>query len=415
MPKECHDHGALMDQTAFAPQIRQALEHLHDFAYLQNLPLIEALDSTGQSLDRRVRRLRSELLDAIDRLKPGDALSPRAKEQRPYVLMYGRYVQGLETAELMDELAISLRQLRREQKRALAAITDLLWERFSAELDEPASMPGERWAVAEAEAEQLLNQAQLEDFDLAGVFEGVLTMLAPVAAKRGTTLKNWIPPALPSVRANRVILRQALLSLISYAIDYAGSGEVRLRGSADDRVALQIAATGPAQIDADTRLGVGLDVSRRLIIGLGGAVEILEDGPDWQVTLSFSPAKDTPILVMDDNAGLLSLFRRYLAGQSYRLFEAETTEQALHLARQIQPALIVLDVMMPEQDGWEVLQHLRAAPETADTPILICSVLNEPEIAEALGASDYLLKPVTQDALLAKVEQWCRPLPQPVA
>ncbi len=64
--------------------------------------------------------------------------------------------------------------------------------------------------------------------------------------------------------------------------------------------------------------------------------------------------------------------------------------------------------MMPEQDGWEVLQSLHATPETCHVPIMICSVLNEPEIAYTLGASDYLLKPVTQNDLLAKVERWCR-------
>ena len=77
-------------------------------------------------------------------------------------------------------------------------------------------------------------------------------------------------------------------------------------------------------------------------------------------------------------------------------------------ARRTPLELIVLDIMMPEQDGWEVLQRLRATPETRDLPILVCSVLNEPEIAQALGASDYLIKPVTQDALLTKVERWCR-------
>jgi Amt family ammonium transporter len=71
----------------------------------------------------------------------------------------------------------------------------------------------------------------------------------------------------------------------------------------------------------------------------------------------------------------------------------------------------MLVIMMPEQDGWDVLQQLRAAPETARLPIIICSVLVEPEIASALGASDYLPKPVTQDALLTKLELWRDALP----
>jgi CheY-like chemotaxis protein len=102
------------------------------------------------------------------------------------------------------------------------------------------------------------------------------------------------------------------------------------------------------------------------------------------------------------------LFRRYLAGRGYRVLEAHSAEEAVEIAARHPLRLIILDVMMPEQDGWEVLQRLRGAEHTHDTPIMICSVLDEPQLAMTLGASDYLSKPVTQNDLLAKVERWCR-------
>lgn len=402
-----------MDQAAFALQIRQALEHLHDFAYLQTLPLTQALSQGGQTLDQCVRQLRSALLDAIDQLMPDSTLPPMAKERRPYILLYGRYVQGLDTNELQEELAISLRQLRREQKRALQAVSNLLWNRLAPQLTDQPQLPEGRRAMAEAEVTQLINQAQLEDFDLTMVIDGVLAVLAPVARNHHTEIINQWPANLPPVRANRVILRQAIMNLLSYAIDYAVNGQVKITGRGQDEIQLQIKAVG--QELSEMRAGVGLDISQKLIVGLGGRLEISETAIDpreaklkqWKATISLPQAEDISILIVDDNVGLIDLFRRYLAGQPYRVLEAHAIEQILQLAGQTKPRLIVLDVMMPHQDGWEILQRLRATSETSDIPILICSVLNEPEIAKALGATDYLLKPVTQDALLAKVEQWC--------
>ena len=113
---------------------------------------------------------------------------------------------------------------------------------------------------------------------------------------------------------------------------------------------------------------------------------------------------------------MIQLFRRYLAGQPrYRLFEAGSGSEVVERAKSQLLHLIILDVMMPGQDGWELLQILRREPATATIPIMVCSVLNEPQIALALGASDYLTKPVTQDALLLKVERWCSARPAPAA
>ena len=398
----------MFSRAKFAKQIRQALENLYDFAYLQNLTLTNALSQSGQSLDRTVRQLRAELVDAIEQLKPANNVSPYAKERRPYQLLYGRYVQGMTTTELVEELKISVRQLRREQKRALAAITELMWNRLADRLEATPSLtepPTKRREAAEIEAEQLINQAQVEDIRLSMLLHGALATLNPVAAKHGVTLLNQLPHNLPAVRADRVILRQAFMSLISFAMSKAEAGQVVIEGDANEKVNLSITATGRIQVQA--RAGVSLDVSRQLMTSFGGKIDIVDTPEQWQATISLPLAEYVPILVMDDNVGLLELFRRYLSGWNYQVLEAHTVDQASQIASEAHLKLILLDIMMPHQDGWEILQQLRNTPETREVPIVICSVLNEPELATALGASDYLPKPVTQDALLTKVEQWC--------
>lgn len=393
-----------IDRTEFDSQIRQALQNLHDFAVLQKLSLTGLLSAPSGTLDQGVRRLRAEILDAIERLNPPGNMPSRARERRPYALLYGHYVQGMTSAELADELAISIRQLRREHVRAVEAVLDLLWDRLSPQLQlEPESaLP----RAADTETDQLLSQAHVDDISITDLIDGIFATLAPLAAGREMQLENQLPVDLPLVRANRVVLRQGILGLISAALQRFSSGQICVTLATDIDLRLSVQADGKSQPGASTK--AGLEVSRKLIAGLGGQVEINASEDAWQAEISLPKAEELPILVMDDNVGLIELYRRYVAGRGYRLFDAHNADEIITLAEKHNPRLIILDVMMPDQDGWEVLQRLKAAAPTHDIPVMICSVLDETEIAFALGASDYLSKPVTQDALLAKVEHWCR-------
>ena len=102
----------------------------------------------------------------------------------------------------------------------------------------------------------------------------------------------------------------------------------------------------------------------------------------------------------------MHLFRRFLDG-IYEVVEATSSEQALHLARTVRPRVITLDVMMPSQDGWEILQTIKHDPITENIPVIICSVLRERELALSLGAADCLAKPVTGPQLVSALHR-CR-------
>lgn len=407
VPSGCHP---MLSSPEFDRQIRLFLENMYDFSYLQGLPLAQALCASDRTVDQSIRVLRQEILGAIEALNPPESMPPRAKERRPYLLLYGRYVQGMTTSELVEELAISVRQLRREQKRALAAIASLMSSRLANLLSadvQDGSSNAPRQGTAALEAERLMEQAQTEELSVPQVLSGVLSVLAPVAINRGIMVRNQLSDSMAPVRADRIALRQAVLGLISYAMDQVNAEQIMIEHPAGSPVGLQITAVGEpsARISSSSPR---LDVSKHLIAGIEGRLT-LEDAPGrWQATIEFPAAQATPVLVMDDNQGMVELFKRYLAGGRYQVTHAVTTEEILQHARESSPRLIILDIMMPREDGWEVLQKLRAAPETKDVPILVCSALNERDIARGLGASDYLTKPVTQDALLEKVERWCR-------
>ena len=116
------------------------------------------------------------------------------------------------------------------------------------------------------------------------------------------------------------------------------------------------------------------------------------------------------VLTIDDNADIVALFQRYLGGYAVSVVGIKNAEDALRVAVELQPQVITLDVMMPNQDGWEILQKLKIAPETKQIPVIICSVLHEPQLAQALGASGYVTKPISQAKLVETLQQWLGPL-----
>ncbi|MDQ6951310.1 MAG: response regulator [Mariprofundales bacterium] len=117
-----------------------------------------------------------------------------------------------------------------------------------------------------------------------------------------------------------------------------------------------------------------------------------------------SVAPDAPlILVVDDDQGSQELATLYLTEAGYRVCRASDGYEALDRAREEHPFLIMLDVMMPGKDGWEVLQELKLDPSTAEIPVMMCSVAEGQELGVALGATDYISKPINRKALSAKL------------
>jgi DNA-binding response OmpR family regulator len=118
------------------------------------------------------------------------------------------------------------------------------------------------------------------------------------------------------------------------------------------------------------------------------------------------PSNLSALLVVDDNPDLVELFRRYLHDQSYALYSAEDASTAIQTARKIHPNLIILDIMLPGQDGLEILQNLKTHISTRNIPILICSVLEARSLAMSLGADDFIRKPPGKADFLQMLAQW---------
>jgi signal transduction histidine kinase/CheY-like chemotaxis protein len=300
----------------------------------------------------------------------------------------------------------------------------------------------------------------LETFDVARTVQEVATTVRPLVLKNSNRLEVDCPPGLGAIQADQTKVRQVLFNLLSNASKFTEHGDIKLEvrkasngstlNSQHSTISFSVSDTGigmtAEQVDrlfqafsqaeaATTRqyggTGLGLAISKKFCQMMGGdltASSELGKGSRFTVTLPAEgpeglrpgPAGATPsaaaptrpakgssptILVIDDEAAARDLVQRVLAKEGYRVETAISGPEGLALARKLNPAAITLDVMMPGMDGWAVLTVLKADPLTADIPVIMMTVVDDKNLGFALGAADYLIKPIEWDRLIAVLEK----------
>ena len=297
-------------------------------------------------------------------------------------------------------------------------------------------------------------ELNLETVQVSSLLEGVINTTEPLVHKNGNRLV--LEAANPGTMHTDVTkLRQILFNLLSNASKFTANGSIHLRVRRErlgsrDWMAFAVEDTGIgitpaqqarlfepfAQAEASTQqkyggTGLGLALSRRFAELLGGDIQLQStagQGTTFTVrvpasaTLPKAAAQVAPrqtaapapavaafagtILIVDDDAAGTELVGRMLAGEGFRAVPAASGEEGLRLARELRPDLILLDVLMPSADGWAVLSQLKADPLLADIPVVMISVTSEKALGFAVGAADYLVKPVDRESLMRTVEKY---------
>jgi CheY-like chemotaxis protein len=239
--------------------------------------------------------------------------------------------------------------------------------------------------------------------DMRALVQRALDAVQPMARLHEVSVHVDVPTEAVVVSADPEIARQVLISAISEAVSQAESSALSLTLTSGRE---------KAQLSLRYRPGPGAstgvahsEVIGQLVSLLGWTVVCTdEQGGDRTVVLCFS-AQCPTVLVIDDNEGLVELLDVYLSGQACQVVAALSGPDGLSLAQETVPDAIVLDVMLPGMDGWELLQRLQNHPQTASIPIIVCSVIDNPELAYALGASLFVPKPVSRSDVLDALRQ----------
>jgi len=378
--------------AGFVAQVASALRSLYDFPSLFQHPLAKMLAPASVPAEKRGGFLRTALMEAITALCP-DPRTPRSSlAPRLQQAIRLRYVEGCTMGEVARALAVSERQAHRYIRQGEAEVAAVLWARHR---QESARLGETRRGSLGEEVERL--PLAPRNVSLSEVLAAAVDTLGPLLEREGTRLE-MVTAIDAVVRADSAALQQCLTALISYACQCSRKVCVGAERSGRE-VCLQVDSTGGR--DGTTQAPAELlATARALATAIGALLQVRTQESRLQVRLHLPLAQPLPILVIDDNEGLLDLFERYISLTDFRVIGASTPEEGLRLAHQAAPVAIVLDILMPGTDGWAVLKKLKSDPATAAVPVIVCSVFNDPHLAQALGAAAFIAKPVSQADLL---------------
>ena len=353
------------------------------------------------------------LTEAIESFGSSESPSVGSDAKRIYELLYYRYVQCVSQKDLAQQLAVSVRQVRREQSRAVAVLADHLREQYGLSSAQIAAITEQKSHEPDVEEhrDELLDELkwlQQDAGEMASPAEelrAVVGLLEPLIQQANVQMEVETGGDLADilVPVSAVALRQALLSLLNWVIRWSTSGEVSIRVTQQPETAvLRIRARRPEQ-SAHRSAGPepdGLHDAKRLLQFCGTTMKMEERDDNLMIEVGLPFQDAVRVLVVDDNRDTLQLVERYAFGSRYRIIPSDDPKQTLPIVEQQCPTIIVIDVMMASLDGWELLRQLREHPTTVCCPIIVCTVLAQENVAVSLGANGFLRKPISQQAFL---------------
>jgi PAS domain S-box-containing protein len=363
------------------------------------------------------------------------------------ILGYSEMLQEEAVERKLDEFGADLRKINGAGKHLLALINNIL-------------------DLSKIEAGKM--EMFLETFDVARMIDEVASTIRPMVKENANTLHIECAPDLGAMHADQIKVRQGLFNLLSNAAKFTHDGNITLNAGREimdgsEWIVFRVADTGiglsPEQIvklfqdftQADpstTRkfggTGLGLALTRRFCQIMGGDVtvhslpgkgsvftiklpavvsevkpeaaaeiagaHVVGASPDGDGTERFAPTESS-VLVIDDDPVQRDLLDCFLSKEGFCVRTAAGGDAGLRLARQLRPVAITLDVMMPDMDGWSVLAALKADAALCDIPVIMLTMVDDPERGFTLGAADYATKPVDRARLSHILKKYTCPHP----
>ena len=288
--------------------------------------------------------------------------------------------------------------------------------------------------------------------------DAVTATFTPMLAVKGNRLILHIDDDVDTMITDAMRLRQCLFNLLSNAVKFTDNGVITLRvrkstNKTNSWLIIEVRDTGIGISKENiTRIfeafdraameysetyggtGLGLAIVNEIVHMMGGQISVISEPghgstftlqlPYEEIILNTTPP-DQPllineiksmidangskplVLVIDDDPESLGILDWYLKKGGYQVITAENGDFGIRLARELHPVAIILDVLMPKRDGWDVLTELKSDPIMAHIPVIMCTVVDNATKGMALGASDYIVKPINRSLLLKTLKKYC--------
>jgi CheY-like chemotaxis protein len=286
-------------------------------------------------------------------------------------------------------------------------------------------------------------------FDVSAAIEYSLSMVRERASRHGVRLIADMGPERDRLYADELRIKQVLVNLLSNAVKFTpagGSVTVSAEGQGRDLVVsvtdtgigippedqeriFESFQQGSRPLNRQEGTGLGLTLCKRIVELHGGTIWVRSEvgvGSTFGFNVPVASEQDFPesrarpseagqplVLLVEDDQASLDLLEAYLEGSGYDVSVARDGLAALAAVRRDRPAVVVLDIGLPGLDGWDVLTEIKADPTMAATPVVVASVLDDRKRGLSLGATDYLVKPVNREHLLAALADALRSSMEP--
>jgi CheY-like chemotaxis protein len=305
-------------------------------------------------------------------------------------------VENISNQDLAKKLLLGERQIRRSQKKAVQAAATQLWDRLSVDKQEQSpQLPPSEFVI------------NLELINLDQVLNGILKLLNSRFNQEEVEVV-FTPSDNPNlVFSDRIILRQILIGILNLLLQKEDLNQIQIQiKECEETVCLEISAP-QVQLEKDHVMKHLKDQENSVTQWANELnLEFNEYNSDrvFHFEMIFAKQEKKLILVVDDQEPALRMYQRYLSKSNYKVYGLSKATKVISKAIELKPSLILLDIMMPKVDGWEILQSLRLNDKTKHIPIIVCSAWGEPELAKSLGANHFLRKPIVQRELLDVLE-----------
>ena len=395
--------------------LKELLPRLYDSNYILPLQSVEYL---GLPHEGGAALFSDIVIATLQRLEPAPETPRNSRSWRLYSILALRYLQHLTQQAVAEQIGISVRHLSREQSQAIHHLAQRVWETSdhcrnwvcASEADLISAVTplasdvlrAEMWRLQVArELTSLQNHSPGTRTNVSRVIEQTAQVMCGPLSKWGITVSvGRMESDVVSV-AHPSVVSQIIVSTITYVAGQMKVGRIELAAARSEaRISVTILGTPIPQPVAAQQPFVS-----DLVTLAGGEVDCYPEAGGLCVCISLPLIEDVVVLVIDDNEDLRRFYDGCVTGTQFRIVGIGEGRQAFDCINAVRPDIVVLDVMLPDKSGWELLVQLHEHPVSRHIPVVVCSVVREEELALALGASVCIAKPVRRHQFVQALER----------